>query len=157
MRVADELLTAPPPTTTTTPVSPKFTLPERLLRLLDLSDRLQHDPAVVTAFCRFDAGTLALAPTTLRCDNVIVHAACKAHPIALAQAMPCIARRDLGIFVALRRSALDGARSFSMVGGLLPRPVDEHTGGSGGGLGGSHGVAFVAGPPPLEGERPFLV
>ena len=68
---------------------------ERLFRLTDLSDSLQHDPAVVVEFCRFDEGTMVLAPKALRRDCAVVREACNARPISLAHALPCGARSDL--------------------------------------------------------------
>ena len=92
LRVSEELSTT---ATTTTPELPELKPRERLLRLTDLSDRLQQDPAVVVAFCRLDEGTFALAPEAMRRDCAVVRAACEAHPIAIAHALPCRARRDL--------------------------------------------------------------
>lgn len=77
------------------------------------------------------------------------------HRYCARDAVSCLQR--LGILGTLRRSALDRVFLLCMVGDPLPRPVPEHTGRPGGSLGSSHGIAFVTGLPPMEGERRFLM
>ena len=69
--------------------------PRRLLDLSHLSDRLQHDPAVVTAFCRLDGKNFTVAPEKLQHDSVVVYAICDALPSAIVRVPPCPARSEL--------------------------------------------------------------
>lgn len=65
-------------------------------RLLDLSDHLRQDPAVLSAFCHLDAANFVLAPTNWQRDAGVMRAACENCPaIILWQVPSSRARRDL--------------------------------------------------------------
>lgn len=67
----------------------------RLLDLSDVSDRLRHDAAVVTAFRRLDAVNLVLAPEVWHRDANVIVAACDAHPAVIWHVPPCPTRSGL--------------------------------------------------------------
>ena len=66
-----------------------------MIELSHLSDRLQHDPTVVVAFCRIEERNFLLAPEDLQRDSAVVHAICEAYPFAIRFMPPCNARSEL--------------------------------------------------------------
>lgn len=135
----------------------------RLLDLSHLSDCLQHDPAVVAAFCRLDGTNYSLRPhgrsfllrtlKGLQRHRAVVHAACEALPSAVASVPRCLpARFELESSVPFIVQLLNLPSPFVLYG-----PASIHSNQPGGVLDCGHSATSKPGSSPMGRVRRFLV